>query len=60
MTAISPSRAANLKHVRPVEGYCQVQYLGTEAKTTEVEARVALICASTNDARLLTCALNLI
>ena len=32
-----------MKHVRPVEGYCQVQYQGPEAKTTEVEARMALI-----------------
>ena len=36
------------------EGYCRVQYRGHEAKTTEVEARVALICASTDDGRPLT------
>ena len=41
----------DVKHVRPVEGYCRVQYRGPEAKTTEVEARVALICASTDDGR---------
>ena len=34
--------------------YCQVQYWGPEAKTTEVEARVALIYASTDDCRPLT------
>ena len=41
----------DVKYVRPVEGYCRVQYRGPEAKTTEVEARVALICASTDDGR---------
>ena len=40
-----------MKHVRPVEGYCRVQYRGPEAKTIEVEACVALICASTDDSR---------
>ena len=44
----------DVKHVRPVEGYCQVQYWGPEAKKTEVEARVALICASTDNGRSLT------
>ena len=46
-----------LKHACEVSGggYCQWQYRGPEAKTTEVEARVAaLICASTDDGRPLT------
>ena len=41
----------DVKHVRPVEGYCRVQDQGPEAKMTEVEARVALICASIDDGR---------
>ena len=49
-----------MNHVRPVEGYCQSALLGTKAKTTEVEAHVALICASTDDGRPLTGGLNLI
>ena len=31
-----------------------MQHQGPEAKTTEVKARVALVCASTNDGRPLT------
>ena len=45
----------DVKLVRPVEGYCQSAVSrGPEAKTTEFEARVALICASTDDGRPLT------
>ena len=32
----------------------RVQYRGPEAKMTEIEARVALSCASTDDGRPLT------
>ena len=49
----------NVKHVRPVDTV-RVQYQGLEAKTTEVEARVALICASTDNGRPLLGGLNLI
>ena len=41
----------DVKHVRPVEDYYRVQYREPEAKTTEVEARVVLICASTDNGR---------
>ena len=44
----------DVKCVRPVEGYCQCADQGRKAKTTEVEAHMALICASTNDGRPLT------
>ena len=37
-----------------------MQYRGPGAKTTEVEARVALFCASTDDGRPLTGCENLI
>ena len=49
----------DVKHVRPVDTV-RVQYRGLKAKTTEVEARVALICASTDDSRPLIGRLNLI
>ena len=38
----------------------RVQRRGPGAKTTEVEARVALVCASTDDGRPLTGGTNLI
>ena len=38
----------------------RVQHWGPGAKTTEVEARVALVCASTDDGRPLTGGTNLI
>ena len=37
-----------------------MQRRGPGVKTTEVEARVALVCASTDDGRLLTDGANLI
>ena len=37
-----------------------MQHRGPGAKTTEVEARVALVCASTDDGRPLTGGTNLI
>ena len=37
-----------------------MQYRGPGAKTTEVEARVALVCASTDDGRPLAGCENLI
>ena len=45
-----------LKYVKasPVEATLRVQRWGPRTKTTEVEACVALVCASTNDDRLLT------
>ena len=46
----------DVNYVRPVEGYCQS---AVSAKMTEVEARVALICASTVDGRPLTGGLNI-
>ena len=54
MTVFKYFTKIDVKHVRPVEGCCRVQYRGPEAKTTEVEARVALICGSTDDSRSLT------
>ena len=48
-----------MKHVWPVDTV-RVQRRGPEAKTTEVEARMALICASTDDGRPLVGRLNLI
>ena len=38
----------------------RVQRRGPGAKTTEVEARVALVCASTNDGRQLKGGTNLV
>ena len=35
-----------------------MQHWGPRAKTTEVEARVALVCASTDDSRPLTGGIN--
>ena len=46
--------------MRPVDGYCQSAVSGTGAKMTEVEASVALVCASTDDGRPLTGCENLI
>ena len=37
-----------------------MQHRGPRAKTTEVEVRVALVCASTDDGRLLIGGTNLI
>ena len=45
---------------KPVEGYCQSAVSGPGAKTTEVEACMALVCVSTNDSRPLTGGTNLI
>ena len=49
MSAFKYFTKLDVKHVMPVESYCQSAVSGPEAKTTEVEARVALICASTDD-----------
>ena len=46
--------------VKHVKGYCQSVALGTRVKTIEVEAGVALVCASTDDGRPLTGSTNLI
>ena len=37
-----------------------MQYMGPKVKTTEVEAHLALVCASTDDGRPLTGDTNLI
>ena len=47
-----------VKHVKASGGLLQRQ--GPGAKMTEVEARVALVCASTDDSRPLTGDTNLI
>ena len=47
-----------MKHMRPATVI--VKYRGHGAKMTEVEARVALVCASTNNSSLLTGGANLI
>ena len=52
-----------VKHVKASGGLlseCSVDYCQSAAKTTEVEARVALVCASTDDGRPLTGGANLI
>ena len=51
-------RSIAMKHVKPVEGYCQS--VAPRTKITEVEACVVLVCASTDDGRLLTGGTNLI
>ena len=43
-----------------MEGYCQIQRRGPRAKTTEVEVRVALVCASIDDGRSLIGGTNLV
>ena len=60
MSAFKYFTKIDVKHVRPVEGYCQSAASGTGAKMTEVEARVALVCASTDDSRPLTDCENLL
>ena len=54
------SDSIHLQWVLNANTTVRVQYQEPEAKTTEVEARVALICASTDDGRPLTGGLNLI
>ena len=44
---------------RKIDITIRVQHQGPGAKTTEVEAHVALVCASTDDGRLLTDGTNL-
>ena len=49
-----------VKHVKAREGTVRVQRRGPGVKTIEVEAHVALDCASINDGRSLTGSTNLI
>ena len=51
---------SRVKHVKPASGGLLSESSGPRAKTTEVEARVALVCASTDDGRPLTGGTNLI
>ena len=49
-----------MKHVKASGGHIRMQCRRPGAKTTEVEARMALVCASTDDGRPLTSDTNLI
>ena len=46
--------------VKHVNAAVRVQHQGPGAKTTEVETHMTLVCASTDDSRLLTGGTNLI
>ena len=58
MSAFKYFAKLDVKHVRPAT--VRVQYQGPGVKTTEVEARMALVCASTDNGRPLTGGANLI